>query len=157
MNRTLELRLTWILASTLLMGYCGYTIFNEIAAVLAGQGVLAYIGVETDWAAYALLLVMLACIVLLLAGWAEPPMIGEQHIVALSGKQERFLWFGLALDWPSAYFRGDFTFGGTVSEAGTGKVGIIGSLVAAIMPVLVPLCRYRHRPVFRDATSEVCS
>ncbi|MGB6157260.1 MAG: hypothetical protein WBH45_03185, partial [Acidobacteriaceae bacterium] len=46
-NRTLELRLTWILASTLLMGYCGYTTFNEISAVLAGQGVLAYIGVET--------------------------------------------------------------------------------------------------------------
>ncbi|MGA9983586.1 MAG: hypothetical protein WBP95_08940 [Acidobacteriaceae bacterium] len=137
-NHTLELRLTWIMAATLLMGYCGYTIFNEVAAVLDGQGVLAYIGVETDWAAYALLLVMLACIVLLLAGWAEPPMIGEQHIVALSGKQERFLWFGLALT-ALSYFRGDNTFGGTVSEVGSGKVDAFGSLVATITPVLFPL------------------
>ncbi|MGD0368594.1 MAG: hypothetical protein ABSA94_14145, partial [Acidobacteriaceae bacterium] len=64
-SRALPVRLTWLLASTVLIGYCGFTLFNEIFSVLAGQGVLTDIDVATDWVAYALMLTMLACVVLL--------------------------------------------------------------------------------------------
>jgi hypothetical protein len=137
-SRALPVRLTWMLASTLLIGYCAETLFNEIAAVLAGQGVLAYIGVDSDWAAYALMLVMLACMVLLLAGWAEPPLINERLVVPISWKQERFLWFCVALV-AIAYLRSDFSFGGTVVEAGSKKADVFGSLVSFILPIVPPL------------------
>jgi hypothetical protein len=137
-SRALPVRLTWMLATALLIGYCAQTLFNQISAVLAGEGVLAYIGVDTDWVAYALMLVMLACIVLLLAGWAEPPLIREQHIVALSWKQERFLWVCVALV-GIAYLRSDFSYGGTVVDPGSSKVDIFGGLVSDIIPILAPL------------------
>jgi hypothetical protein len=137
-SRALPVRLTWLLASTVLIGYCGFTLFNEIFSVLAGQGVLTDIDVATDWVAYALMLTMLACVVLLLAGFAEPPLITERHVVAMSWKQERFLWVCLALV-AIGFLRGDFTLGGVVSDAGSGKADVFGSLVSYILPVIAPL------------------
>jgi hypothetical protein len=137
-SRALPVRLTWMLASTLLIGYCGFTLFNEIFSVLAGQGVLTDIDVATDWVAYALMLVMLACVVLLAAGFAEPPLITERHVVAMSWRQERFLWVCMAL-LAISFLHGNVTLGGAVAEAGSNKLDIFGSVVSDVSHIVAPL------------------
>jgi hypothetical protein len=137
-SRALPVRLTWMLASTLLIGYCAETLFNEIFSVLAGQALLTDIGVDTSWVAYALMLTMVACVVLLAAGFAEPPLITEQHVVAMSWKQERFLWVCVALV-AVGYLRGNFTMGGALTEAGSNRLDVFGGLVSDILPIMAPL------------------
>jgi hypothetical protein len=56
----------------------------------------------------------------------------------MSWKQERFLWVCLALVAVS-YFRGNYTLGGAVVEAGSKKADVFGSLVSDILPILAPL------------------
>src|ERR1700691_3046124 len=91
MNRTLPIKLTWLLCAGLLADYCANLIINEGAAVFGGYSPVALLGVEVSWASYALMLVMLACAVLLLSGYAEPPLIRDWQAIPLSSKGERFL------------------------------------------------------------------
>jgi hypothetical protein len=84
------------------------------------------------------MLTMVACVVLLAAGFAEPPLITEQHVVAMSWKQERFLWVCVALV-AVGYLRGNFTMGGALTEAGSNRLDVFGGLVSDILPIMAPL------------------
>lgn len=128
-----QLRLTWLLASTLLIGYCFGAFNTEVSALMAGSDPLAYLGVDSGWAAYALVLVMLACITLLFAGYAEKPMIREWHIVEISWRQERFLWLSMAVI-VAAYIHGDLSQGGIANNEG--KISFLGAITGAIGPIL---------------------
>lgn len=132
-------RLTWLLASTLLIGFCFGAFNTEVSALLGGRDMIAALGIDPDWAAYALVLVMLSCIVLVIAGWAEPPMVREEYIVELSWKQERFLWLGMALV-AIALVHGDISQGGTVNNGGEESVlGAIAQVVGSMLPALAAI------------------
>lgn len=138
MKRSLPIKLTWLLCAGLLADYCANMIINEGAAVLGGYSPTALIGVDVSWAAYALMLVMLACAVLLLSGYAEPPLIRDWQAIPLSSKGERFLWVGLVLI-AISFVRGGTTLYGTVAEEGTGKVTILASLAGCLQGLVFPL------------------
>ena len=131
--RSSRLRLTWVLAATLLIGYCFGAFVTEVSSLLAGQDPMTYLGLDRAWAAYALVLVMLASIVLLLAGWVETPMVQEQHIVQVSGRQERFLWISVAVV-TAAYLHGSVSYGGDISQ--NGNVSIFGDIIFTLVPLL---------------------
>lgn len=131
--RSSRLRLTWILAATLLIGYCFGAFVTEAGALLAGHDPMTYVGLDRGWAAYALVLVMLASIALLLAGWVETPMVQEWHIVPVSGRQERFLWISMAVV-TAAYLHGSVSYGGDINS--TGSVSIFGDIVFTLIPLL---------------------
>ena len=138
MKRTLPIKLTWLLCAGLLADYCANMIINEGAAVLEGYSPVALIGVEVSWAAYALMLVMLACAVLLLSGYAEPPLICDWQAMPLSSKGERFLWVGLLLI-AISIFRGSTSLNGTVAAEGTGRITILSSLAGTLHGLVLPL------------------
>src|SRR5581483_7074388 len=118
---------------TLLIGYCFGAFVTELSGLLAGHGPLTYLGLDPGWAAYALVLVMLASVVLLLAGWFESPMVQDGHIVPVSGRQERFLWISIAVV-SAAYLHGSISYGGDINSAGS--VSIFGDIIFTLVPLL---------------------
>jgi hypothetical protein len=131
--RSSRLRLTWVLASALLIGYCFGAFVTEVGALLAGQDAMTYLGLDRGWAAYALVLVMLASITLLLAGWVETPIVQDRHIVQISWRQERFLWIAVTVV-VAAYFHGSVSYGGDINNGGT--VSIFGDIIFTLVPLL---------------------
>lgn len=131
---TLQTRLTSVLASTLLIGYCGGLFYTEMEAGVMGPDPFGPVGAPADWIAYAVLLVMLGCISLLIGGLFEPPLVLERLTVRLSWKQERFLWFAAGF-FAFAFWQGNLGYMGTANT--NGKVSILGELgvtVAALLP-----------------------
>lgn len=134
--RSSRLRLTWVLASTLLIGYCFGAFVSEGSALLSGQDVMAYVGLDRGWAAFALIQVMVASIALLLAGWIEPPLVEARHIVLISWRQERFLWVGM-IGVAIAFLHGNLTYLGGVNTYG--RVSIVGEVLLTLAPLLPAL------------------
>ena len=133
------LRLTWLLASTLLIGFCFGAFNTEVSALLGGRDMIAALGIDPEWAAYALVLVMLSSITLVIAGWAETPVIREEDIVEMSWRQERFLWLGMALV-AFALVHGDISQGGTVNNGGEESVvGAVAQAVGSMLPALAAI------------------
>ena len=136
---TYGLRFTWLLASSLLIGYGGgsfSTIFNVGFSDL--YDAFSVFGIPKPWGAYAMVLVVFSCTSLLVAGFFESPVLMDNQVVKVGWKQERFLWFGMAVIFV-AYVHGDYTFMGTAAEQGTGTVSVLGEVAGALAPLLLPL------------------
>jgi hypothetical protein len=131
-------RITWLLASALLIAYCGGALNTQISMGLAGHDVFAVMGIELNYVAYAMVLVMLACAALLAAGIFEPAMISDRNIVNIGWKQERFLWIALAAV-VIAYLHNDISYMGTTNEIGTGRITVLGSVANSLNIVMAPL------------------
>jgi hypothetical protein len=138
-NGTYGLRFTWLLASSLLIGYCGGC-FSPI--LLAGFSDLydafSVFGIPKGWGAYALMLVIFSCITLLVVGFFESPVLKGIQIIRVGWKQERFLWVSLAIT-AIAFIHGDLGFQGSASESGSGKASTLGQIVPYLIHVLLPL------------------
>lgn len=131
----LHVKLTSLMASSLLIGYCGGPTYSEVMALMADKPLLTYVRLDANWMAYALMLVMMACVTLLVAGTQESPLIGERQIVEMSWKQERFLWICAALI-GIAYFRGTLSYMSNLAGSG-GRVSVFG-LIVLLLAGLAP-------------------
>jgi hypothetical protein len=134
----LQVRLTSWLAGALLAGYCGGAFYSMLMALLGGIALTSYIGVEPGPIAYALILVMLACMALIVVGSMESPLIRERHIVEVSGRGERFLWIGLALV-AYGYASGKLGYKGIGATTVGNKINVIASILLSITEILPAL------------------
>lgn len=130
----LQFRLTSLLASSLLIGYCGGTCYSVSMAILDGKEWMSYVGAEAGWVAYAMLLVLLSCIVLIMVGSAESPLIQERHIVRVTYRQERFLWALVALA-VFAYLTGRLGFRGMTGTV-NGRISVFDEIVLTFVGLL---------------------
>ncbi|MGH9607928.1 MAG: hypothetical protein ACRD3N_19750 [Terracidiphilus sp.] len=138
-RRIYSIRLTWLLASSLLIGYAGGCVATLLANGLSGNyEIFAVFGIPSGYAGYALALVNFSCALLLAGGFFENPVLGDTHIVRASWKFERFLWAMLGVI-AVAYFLGELTYEGATVQTGTQKVSILGSVSASISPILPAL------------------
>jgi len=135
---TLQMRLTLLLAAGLLIGYCGGTVSAQLTQGLAGHDAIASMGIDRHYIVYATMLVLLSCACLLTAGYFEPPLVPKGAVFEVSWKQERFLWIALVFV-AAAYLHGDLSFGGIQGPAASGKISVLDSIIASVVPLMAPI------------------
>ena len=67
------IRLTWMLAGSLLIGYCGGCFNSMLTMQMSGRNAIQVLGISPSWVAHAQMLVILAASVLLVVGTAGTP------------------------------------------------------------------------------------
>ena len=133
-----RVRLTWLMAAGLLLGYGGGTFNTMLSFGLTGYDPLAAIGHDRHWVAYAMMLVFLACAALLVVGHMEAPLFDEGKTLVLDWKMERFLWLA-AIAVAIGFLHGDLGFGGASTEVGTGRLKALGGILSPVLSVIPPL------------------
>lgn len=135
---TLQVRLTWLLASGLLVGYCGGDVAGQLLYALAGQDAIGAIGIDSRYICFGLILVFVASSGLLFTGNFESALFRDFPAVQFDAKLERFTWIYLVLI-AAAYWHGDLAYSATNFTEGGEKVSILASLCQAGAPALPPL------------------
>jgi hypothetical protein len=131
-------RLTWVLACGLLLGYCGGTFVTQIIWGFAGLDAIAVTGVDKRYIAYGLMLVFLGCSSLLLGGICEAPLLEDGAVIEVNYKIERFLWLNLVLV-ATAYIHGDFSYSAVNQVGGDSKTSVLAALAMPGAVALLPL------------------
>ena len=135
-----QARITWILAAGLLAGYCGGLAITQTLAGLDQSGVAEanWITIPPTWIAYTLVLVFTSVSALLAAGFVESPLVKPELVVQMTGKQERFLWFGLIV-MAAEIIAGGLGYQGVANEVGTGKISPLAAFAATFIPITMPM------------------
>jgi hypothetical protein len=131
-------RLTWLLAAGLLLGYCGGDVTGQLIYALAGQDAINAIGTDSRYISFGLILVFLSCSGLLFAGNFEKGLFRNFPPVQFDAKLERFVWVYLVLI-AAAYLHGDLAYSATNFTEGGQKVSVLAGICEAGAMALPPL------------------
>lgn len=137
-TETRYVRMTWVLACGLLLGYCGGTLVTQIIWGFAGLDAIAVIGIDRQYIAYGLMLVFLGCSSLFLGGIFEAPLLEDGAVIEVNYGIERFLWLNLALV-AAAYIHGDFSYSAGSQVGGDTKASVLAALALPGATALLPL------------------
>jgi len=131
-----QLRLAWLLASSILIGYCLGTCTVQFNAMNRGMSPMGFLSVSPSSVAYALVLVLVSCMLLLFLGAIEKPLVRKSDIIDFNWRHERFLWAALGLIL-LAYIHGDMTLNGTVVS--DTRISVLGGIAGPLSSIVAPL------------------
>lgn len=135
---THPVRLTWLLASGLLLGYCGGDVVGQSLYGLVGQDAIGAIGIDSRYIAYGLMLVFGGCAGLLFTGNFETPLLRDLPAIQFDPKLERFIWLFIALT-AAAFLHGDFGYSASPINPTGEKISVLAGICAAGGMALPPL------------------
>jgi hypothetical protein len=124
-------RLTWMMATGLLLGYGAGSFNTMLSYALSGFDAASALGLPSQYLSYGFFLVLAACAVLLAAGFFETPLFSYIECPAIDSRYERTLWISVAMI-AFAYLHGDLGYEGVTISNQTDKVSVFGALAISL-------------------------
>ncbi|MFP5226670.1 MAG: hypothetical protein ACLGXA_03505 [Acidobacteriota bacterium] len=135
-----QARLTAILASGLLIGYCGGCAITQIFCGLDQSGVTeaGWNTVPPIWVGFTIKLALGSSSLLLCAASVEPAIFKKSDRILVTWQIERLLWIAVSV-LAFGVISGSFGYMGAYTQEGSGRVGVLAEISNELLMITAPL------------------